>query len=98
LKKDYWNYARYANFAFSFGITMAASILLGYFGGNLLDRKLGTAPFLMLAGILLGVGVSFYSLLQELYLLEKFKPPDKEAAVKKIGREEDYQDDKGMDK
>lgn len=75
MKKEYWNYARYANFAFSFGITMAASIFLGYWGGTWLDRKLDTAPFLMLAGVLLGVGVSFYSLMQELLLLDKMQPP-----------------------
>ncbi|KKM10843.1 hypothetical protein SY88_11960 [Clostridiales bacterium PH28_bin88] len=80
-------YARYANFAFSFGVTMAASLFLGYYGGNWLDTKLGTSPLLMVVGLLLGVAASFYSLFTELKMLQvtskmtrqdRPEPPDKE--------------------
>ncbi|MHB1125883.1 MAG: AtpZ/AtpI family protein [Bacillota bacterium] len=71
--KPYWSYARYVNFAFSFGVTMAASILLGLFGGKWLDEKLGTSPWLLVAGLLMGVGIAFKSLFDELKALER--PP-----------------------
>ncbi|WP_366923705.1 AtpZ/AtpI family protein [Metallumcola ferriviriculae] len=71
MKKDYWNYARYANFALSFGITMALSIFLGLYGGSWLDKRLGTSPWFLLTGILLGVAVSFKALLSELMVLQK---------------------------
>lgn len=61
------------NFAFSFGITMTASLLIGYYGGTWLDQKFNCSPFLMLAGVLLGVATSFYSLLQELQILDTLK-------------------------
>lgn len=70
-KRNYWDYARYTNIAFSFGITLTAGILLGFYGGSWLDRRWGTAPWLMIAGILLGIGLGFYSLLSELRVLER---------------------------
>jgi len=73
IKKEHWNLLRYLNFALSFGITMIASLLIGYYGGSWLDRKFGTSPFLMLAGVLVGVATSFYALLQELKILDTFK-------------------------
>ncbi|MHB1418318.1 MAG: AtpZ/AtpI family protein [Bacillota bacterium] len=74
--KSYWGFARYANFAFSFGVTMAASILIGLFGGRWLDGKLGTSPWLMVVGLLLGVGIAFKSLFDEIKMLEA--PPQHE--------------------
>lgn len=73
MKKEYWSYARYANFAISFGITMAISIFLGYFGGDWLDRQLGTRPVFLVVGILLGVALSFKMLLTELTSLQKME-------------------------
>lgn len=70
-KQHYWHYARYANMAVSFGITMIAGIFLGFYGGSWLDRRFGTAPWLMLAGILAGVAVGFRSIWSELSALEK---------------------------
>ncbi|MGI9862802.1 AtpZ/AtpI family protein [Moorella naiadis] len=70
-KNNYWDYARYANIAFSFGVTLTTGILLGFYGGSWLDRRWGTAPWLMLAGILLGIGLGFYSMLNELRVLER---------------------------
>ena len=45
------------------GMTMAASVLLGVLGGRWLDNRLGTAPWLMVTGLLLGVGIGFYNLI-----------------------------------
>lgn len=41
--------------ASSIGFNFASSLLVGYYGGNWLDSKLGTTPWLMVVGILLGV-------------------------------------------
>ncbi|AKX95244.1 hypothetical protein MTHERMOG20_15220 [Moorella thermoacetica] len=70
-KRNYWDYARYTNMAFSFGITLTAGVLLGFYGGSWLDRRLGTSPWLMLAGVLLGIGTGFHSIFSELRALEK---------------------------
>lgn len=64
-------FARYANLAFSFGVTMAAMLFLGFYGGRWLDRRLGTEPFFMIAGVLLGAGLAFKSLLDELGVLSR---------------------------
>lgn len=37
------------------GFIVAAAVLLGWFVGTWLDRKLGTAPWLMLACLILGL-------------------------------------------
>ncbi|NLW06682.1 MAG: AtpZ/AtpI family protein [Clostridia bacterium] len=57
--------------AISFGITMIVAIFLGFYGGNWLDRRFGTAPWLMLFGIMAGVAVGFSSIWSELSALEK---------------------------
>ena len=59
-------FARYANLAFSFGVTLVAAILLGLYVGGWVDRRLGTFPVFMLLGIFLGVGLGFYNLWSEL--------------------------------
>jgi len=58
----------------SFGFTTAGAIAGGYFLGNYLDKKLNTAPWLMLTFILLGIAGSF---------IEFFK------LIKKLSREND---------
>lgn len=83
MEKDYWKHAKYANFALSFGITMAISLFFGYYAGSQLDKKLGTEPWLLVLGILAGTGLAFYSLFKEIQALEKGnkknrKPPGKE--------------------
>lgn len=50
---------------------MAASLLLGFFGGRWLDRKFGTEPVFLVVGILTGTALAFYSMLKELQVLEK---------------------------
>ena len=44
------------------GTTLVASIVLGYFLGSALDRKLGTDPWLTVAGVLLGTAAGFVGL------------------------------------
>lgn len=46
------------------GIEMAVCILLGWLVGYLLDGKLGTDPYFMLAGLLLGVVAGFRAMLR----------------------------------
>jgi F0F1-type ATP synthase assembly protein I len=48
------------------GLQFAVSILLFVFLGQWLDRRLGTAPWLLLAGVFLGSGASFYSMYRKL--------------------------------
>lgn len=44
--------------------TMTAALLIGAFGGRWLDGRLGTAPWLLLLGLLLGLVVGFYELMR----------------------------------
>ncbi len=44
------------------GFQLVASILIGVFGGQWLDKKFGTNPWLMMAGLFLGAGAGFYNL------------------------------------
>jgi ATP synthase protein I len=46
------------------GIEIAAAIAIGYFGGNYLDHKLGTQPWLMYVGLLAGVGAAIKALVR----------------------------------
>ena len=43
----------------SFGFTMAGAVAGGYFLGSYLDKKLNTAPWLMLSFVILGLAGSF---------------------------------------
>ena len=45
------------------GVTIAACILIGVFGGRFLDNLLGTSPWIMIAGSILGVIAAFKSIL-----------------------------------
>ncbi len=44
------------------GLTLVLSTVLGFWGGLALDRWLGTSPWLMLVGLLLGIAAGFVSL------------------------------------
>ena len=93
-KKSQWvSFVRYANLAFSFGITMLAAVFLGFYGGWWLDRRLHTFPAFMLVGVFLGVGLGFYSLWRELAGLTEKKPGKKsnQGSGKKPSRGNDEQ-------
>ena len=44
------------------GTTLVACIVTGYFLGSFLDRKLGTSPWLVVVGVLLGTAAGFVGL------------------------------------
>ena len=44
------------------GLTLVISTVLGFWGGYVLDRWLGSAPWLMLVGLLLGIVSGFVNL------------------------------------
>ena len=44
------------------GTTLVGCIVVGYFLGSFLDRKLGTSPWLVVAGVLLGTAAGFVGL------------------------------------
>ena len=44
------------------GFELVVPLLLGLFGGQWLDRRYGTAPWLLLAGVILGAVVGFLNL------------------------------------
>lgn len=54
-----YGWMRKAGIASSIGITMVASVLIGWYVGSWLDDKLGSSPWLMLVGTLLGVAAGF---------------------------------------
>ena len=44
------------------GTTLVACIVTGYLLGSFLDRKLGTSPWLVVVGVLLGTAAGFVGL------------------------------------
>jgi ATP synthase protein I len=46
------------------GLQFVVTVLVCLFGGQWLDRRLGTYPWLMIAGMMLGGGVGFWSLIR----------------------------------
>ena len=59
-KENWWNYAQ-------IGLELAGAVLLGFFGGFWLDKKLDTLPWLTLAGAVLGLAGGFYRVAKELF-------------------------------
>jgi ATP synthase protein I len=48
------------------GLQFAASIIVFLLAGQWLDRKLGTAPWLLIVGVFFGAGGGFYSMYRKL--------------------------------
>ena len=48
------------------GMELAITVVLGYFGGRYLDQLLGTGPWLLLAGVLVGLAVGTVSVYKTL--------------------------------
>ena len=59
-KDNYWKYAQ-------IGLELAVSVMAGFWGGYWLDKKLGTAPWLMLGGAAGGLAGGFYLVVRELF-------------------------------
>lgn len=57
---DNWKYAQT-------GLQLAAGVLLGFAAGYWLDGRLGTAPWLMLAGAAGGMAAGFYLFIKEIF-------------------------------
>jgi ATP synthase protein I len=65
------------------GLQFAVSILVFLYLGQWLDRKLGTAPWLLMAGVFLGAGASFYSMYRKLMAAQA-----RDEAARKARRDE----------
>lgn len=57
------------------GVEFVVSLLVGLFAGRWLDGKLGTHPWLMLVGILLGTVAGFVNFFQRVMQLQKKQTP-----------------------
>jgi F0F1-type ATP synthase assembly protein I len=55
------------------GLQFAASILLFFFVGRWLDGRLGTEPWLMIAGVFVGLTAGFWSLYYRLVVEPRHK-------------------------
>ena len=64
------------------GLQFVVSMLGGLYAGQWLDRKLGTAPWLLIIGLFLGAGLSFYSMYRKLMAAQA-----KDDAARKARRE-----------
>ena len=45
---------------------IAITVTLGFWGGRFLDGRFGTGPWIMVAGVLLGMGLGIFSIIQTL--------------------------------
>jgi F0F1-type ATP synthase assembly protein I len=64
------------------GLQFVIAMLGGLYAGQWLDRKLGTAPWLLMIGVFLGAGLSFYSMYNKL-----MKAQARDDAARKARRE-----------
>lgn len=55
------------------GFTLAACVLLGFFGGWFIDGKINTKPLLAIIGAFLGAGGGFFNLIRTLNQIEQPK-------------------------
>ena len=55
---------RKSGLAYAAGFSLFAAVLAGLIAGWLLDRWLGTSPWLLITGIILGAGAGFYELIR----------------------------------
>jgi F0F1-type ATP synthase assembly protein I len=62
------------------GFQFAASIIAFVFLGQWLDRKLGTEPWLLMAGVFVGAGASFYAMYRKLMAAQAREEAARKAA------------------
>jgi len=62
---------QYFSLMLSFGATLVVAMFFGYRGGQWLDARFGSEPWLALVGIMMGVVVGFRHLVRELLRAEK---------------------------
>lgn len=90
--KPFYRYARFINFALSFGITSAVALFAGIFGGMWLDNRLGTSPTFLIIGVFLGIGLIFKYLMTEVASLTKMEQKVKEEREKEKRKETEEQE------
>ena len=66
---------RQLGFLSGVGLTLVISTVLGFWGGRVLDRWLGSAPWLMLVGLLLGIASGFVNLFRAAGILGRDGEP-----------------------
>lgn len=66
---------RYLRFS-SMGIELGLSVMAGLIGGQWLDKKFGTTPWLLLVGLLLGMAAGFRSMWRALRALKQTETPE----------------------
>ena len=76
-KKDLSNVIKSVSNIGSFGLTMGACILMGYYLGSYIDRKLETAPWFMIVLVLLFMLGAFIRFIQETKAASDNKPEHK---------------------
>lgn len=69
------------------GLQLAITVVLFFFLGRWLDGKFGTDPWLMLAGLVIGVGGGLTSFLRKVIALGKEEDREAEERKKESGRE-----------
>jgi F0F1-type ATP synthase assembly protein I len=62
--REKWSSLRGAGPLIGSGIQLATSVVLMFFLGRWADEKLHTAPWLLIAGIIFGVGAGLYSFIK----------------------------------
>ena len=87
LGSDYRKTAKNLDSIGSFGFLLVASIFLGYFAGDFLDRHLGTSPFFSIVFILLGIIGAFIEFLRPLIKVKKDRKEIRQA--KENGEDKD---------
>lgn len=66
-EKDEPSLESFAGVGLQFAVAIVAFLLLGQWA----DRKLGTSPILLLAGVFIGGGAAFYSMYRRLTAAQK---------------------------
>ena len=69
-KEDY-KWLRTTGIASSIGLVLVISIVIGWAFGSWLDKKLGTAPWLMLLFTLMGIAAGFIEMIKLAQQLSK---------------------------
>ena len=53
------------------GFELAGCILIGLFGGQWIDKKLGTAPWLLILGVFIGAAAGIFNMYRTLTTAER---------------------------
>jgi ATP synthase protein I len=67
------------------GLQFVVAILLFLYIGQWLDRKLGTEPWLLIIGVFLGAGLSFYSMYRKLMAVQAADDAERKAKRERGG-------------